>query len=297
MTTAGNPGAQKWIVGLDLRERSPGALRFGAWMAATGGDRIVALHVLEDDELHVALRWHHLDEVLAGARKAAETAIDAAGVRASLDAVDVLQGKTAEDALVAAREAQGATGIVIGRNAPREGVRAVRLGRVARRVLRALPAPVVVVPPDLDVASIGKGPVLLGCDLDDAGDTASSFARDFAQRFGRAVELVHIAPVPDAHGSQYLPLDTIAKIHEEHTRVAELRLAGWAAGHGLDAAARTVRLGSVSDGLVELARERDALAIVLGSRRLSTIERWLINSSGSDVASHATCPVAVVPPA
>jgi nucleotide-binding universal stress UspA family protein len=297
MTTAGNPGAQKWIVGLDLRERSQGALRFGAWMAANGGDRLVALHVLEDDELLVALRWHHLDEVLAGARTAAETAIDAAGVRASLDAVDVLQGKTAEEALVAAREAQGAAGIVIGRNAPRDGVRAVRLGRVARKILRALPAPVVVVPPDLDVASIGKGPVLLACDLDDEGDTTAAFARGFAQRFARTIELVHIAAVPDAHGSQYLPVETVTKIRDEHTHIAEQRLAIWAASHGLDAATRTVRLGNISDGLVELARERDALAIVLGSRRLSTIERWLITSAGSELASHATCPVAVVPPA
>jgi nucleotide-binding universal stress UspA family protein len=296
MTTAGKSGAQKWIVGLDLRERSQGALRFAAWLAANGGDRLVALHVLEDDELHVALRWHHLDEVLAGARTAAETAIDAAGVRTSLDAVDVLQGKTAEAALVAAREAQHADGIVIGRNAPREGVRAVRLGRVARRILRALPSPVVVVPPDLDAASIGTGPVLLACDLDDTSAAATAFARSFAQRFGRAIELVHVAPVPDAHGSQYLPVETVTKIRDEHTSIAEQRLAAWAASNGLETAVGTVRLGSISDTLVEVARERDALAIVLGSRQLSTIERWLITSAGTDVASHATCPVAVVPP-
>jgi nucleotide-binding universal stress UspA family protein len=296
MTTAGNPGAQKWIVGLDLRERSQGALRFAAWMAAHGGDRLVALHVLEDDELRVALRWHHLDEVLAGARQASEAAIDAAGVRASLDAIDVLQGKTAEDALISAREAQHAYGIVIGRNAPREGMRAVRLGRVARRVLRTLSSPVVVVPPDLDDASIGKGPVLLGCDLDDACAAAATFARGFAQRFGRGLELAHIAAMPDAHGSQYLPVETVTKIRDEHTRTAEQQLAAWAASHGLDDATRTVRLGNIADGLLELSRERDALAIVLGSRRLSALERWLLTSAGTDLASHASCPVAVVPP-
>jgi nucleotide-binding universal stress UspA family protein len=293
-TGANNPSGDKWIVGLDLGARSEGALRFAGWMAEHGGDRLIALHVLEEDQLLVTLRWHHLDEVLAGARKAAEAALAKAGVNASLE---VLEGKSAEDTLVAARTYHHCDGIVIGRNAPRDGARAVRLGRVARRLLRALPSPVMVVPPDLTDAQIGKGPVVLACDPDDAGDTSAAFARSFAARFGRAVELVNIVGVPDAHGSQYMPVETVTKIRDEHTRVAEQRLAAWASAHGFDDATRTVRIGSIGDALVELARERDALAIVLGSRRLSTVERWLLTSAGSELASYATCPVVVVPPA
>jgi nucleotide-binding universal stress UspA family protein len=286
--------AKKWIVGLDLNEHSGGALRFAAWLADQGGDRLVALHVLEEDHLLAALHYHHLDEVQSLARKAADAAIDEAGARGSIASLEVLEGAHAEETLVAARTYHHCDGIIIGRNAPREGVRPVRLGRVARRVLRALPSPVFVVPPDL--RTIGAGPVLVGCDLENDGGSKVEFARDFADRFGRALELVHVSPVPDAYGAQYWPEQTIAKIHADHTRDSEKRLAEWAAANGLAGATRTVRLGSVGDALVELARARDAIAIVTGSRRLSRLERWLLTSTGSDLAGHATCPVAIVPP-
>jgi nucleotide-binding universal stress UspA family protein len=286
--------ASKWIVGLDLNERCRGALRFAAWLAKQGGDRLVALHVLEEDHLLAALRYHHIDEVRGLARKAADAAIDEAGVRSSVASLEVLEGRRADETLVAARTYHHCDGIIIGRNAPRAGIRPVRLGRVARRVLRALPSPVFVVPPDL--STIGAGPVVVGCDLEDDGGSKVAFARDFADRFGRMLELVHVSPVPDAHGAQFWPEETIAKIRAEHARNSEKRLAQWAAANGLAAATRTVRLGSVGDALVELARARDAIAIITGSRRLSLLERWLVTSAGSDLAGHATCPVVVVPP-
>lgn len=288
--------AKKWIVGLDLGARSDGALRFAAWMAERGGDRLVALHVLEEDELLLALRYHHLDEVHASARKAAEAAVARVGVAPAFASLEVIEGQHAEDTLIAARTYHRCDGIVIGRNAPREGARAVRLGRVARRVLRALPSPVFVVPADLAAGQIGKGPVVVGVDFDEPAGPAIDFARAFAERFGRSLELVHVAPVPDAHGAQYLPAETVAKIRIDHTAAAQAQLAEWSSTRGLADATLTVRLGSVGDALVELARERDALAIVVGSRRLSTFERWLLTSAGSDIASHATCPVAIVPP-
>jgi len=287
--------AKKWIVGLDLGERSQGALQFAAWLEQQGGDRLVALHVLEEDHLLAALRYHHLDEVHALARKAAEAAVDRAGVRGALTSIEVLEGQHAEDTLVAARTYHRCDGIIIGRNAPRDGVRAVRLGRVARRVLRALPSPVFVVPPDL--ATVGAGPVLFGCDVDEESSTAVDLAQSFAERFGRTLELVHVTAVQDAHGAQYWPAETIAKIRDEHLKTGEQRLAAWAAAKGLGTATRTVRAGSVGDTLVQLGRERDALAIFTGSRRLSTFERWLLASAGSELASNATCPVGIVPPA
>ncbi|HWB76647.1 MAG TPA: universal stress protein [Nannocystaceae bacterium] len=287
--------AKKWIVGLDLGERSQGALQFAAWMAQQGGDRLIALHVLEEDYLLSALRYHHLDEVQALARKAAEAAVDRAGARTAIASIEVLEGQTAEDSLVAARTYHRCDGIVIGRNAPRDGARIVRLGRVARRVLRALPSPVFVVPPDL--GQIGAGPVIVGVDVEEEGSTAVEFARAFAERFGRPLELVAVSPVLDVHGAQYWPAETVAKIRADHARAAEQQLAAWASARNLANATRTVRLGSVAEELVSLARERDALTIVTGSRKLSMFDRWLLASTGSELAGHATCPVAIVPPA
>ena len=59
---------------------------------------------------------------------------------------------------------------------------------------------------------------------------------------------------------------------------------------------RLVLQGGIADRLVHCASEQNALAIVSGSRRLSMFERWLLASTGSELAAHATCPVIVVPP-
>ena len=83
-----------------------------------------------------------------------------------------------------------ASGLVIGRAAERGSRAVVRLGRVARRVLRRLPCPVVVVPPDL--SAVADGPILLATDLDVASASAVTFARDLAARHGRELKVVHV---------------------------------------------------------------------------------------------------------
>jgi nucleotide-binding universal stress UspA family protein len=297
MANAGKKStAGKWIVGLDLGARSVGALRFANWLASAGGDELVGVHVLEEAHLQAALRYHHLTELEGAAVTAAKGAIATAGANDSFYLIDVVEGRTAEESLAAAAVYRRATGIVIGRNASREGTSIVRLGRVARRVLRKLPTTVAVVPPDFDPTTSGRGPVVLACSLDDDAIAATAFARSFAERFGRALELVFVAPLPDEHAAQYVPLETLEKLRADTRTEAEAKLAAWAKTNGLDTATCVVKLGSKVDQITSHARARDAAVIVTGSRRLTGFERLLLASSGSELAAHATCPVIVVPP-
>lgn len=297
MANAGkNLGAGKWIVGLDLGARSVGAIRFAKWLAENGGDQLVAVHVLEEAHLQAALRYHHLSEVESAAVAGAKAAITAAGADGNFQFIDVLEGRTAEESLAAAAAYRRADGIVIGRNAPRDGVSLVRLGRVARKMLRKLPTSVAVVPPDFDPAASGGGPVLLACSLDDDMATATAFARGFAERFGRAIELVYVVASPDDHAAQYVPSATLAKLRIDAATESEAQLAEWAKANDLESAARVVKLGRMVEQIAGHARARDAAVIVTGSRRLSGFERLLLASAGSELAAHATCPVIVVPP-
>lgn len=298
MANAGKTSSgAKWIVGLDLGARSVGAIRFAKWLADTAGDQLVAVHVIEEAHLQAALRYHHLVEVEAVAVNGARAAITSAGADASFHLIDVLEGRTAQESLAAAAAYRRADGIVIGRNASREGTSLVRLGRVARKVLRALPTSVAVVPPDFDPAATGRGPVVLACSLDDDAVAATAFARNFAARLGRGLELIHVSASPDDHAAQYVPLATLEKLRTDTRNESEARLAAWAKAGGMDDATRVVKLGSKVEQIIAHARARDAAAIVTGSRRLSSFDRLLIASTGSELAAHASCPVIVVPPA
>lgn len=290
------PSGKKWIVGLDLGPRSAGALRFATWMvrhSQAGGERLVGIHVLEDAHLHIALRYHHLAELEAGALDAARKAIADLGAADVMDA-HVVEGQTADQTLEAACMFHRGYALVIGRNAPRDSNNPVRLGRVARRILRSLDEPVVVVPPDLVEA--GSGAVVLAASTGDDAAGAAAFARDFATRFGRELVLAHVAPMPAHHAAQYMPPETLAKIRAEHQTTGERELVAWAEGYGLGDLRRVVLQGGVTEQLTAFAASEHALAIVTGSRRLTIFERWLLASTGSELAAAAGCPVAVVPP-
>jgi len=290
------PSGKKWIVGLDLGPRSLGALRFATWMvrhSQAGGERLVGIHVLEEAHLQAALRYHHLAEIEVNAAHTAQEQLAQAGATDVLT-VHVVEGTEAETTLEAACAFHRGNALVIGRNAPRDSANPVRLGRVARRVLRSLDEPVMVVPPDLTDA--GSGAVVLAVSMDEDADSAAAFAQDFATRFGRELVLARVAPMPEHHSAQYLPAETLAKIRSEHQHAADRELATWAEEHGIGELRRVVLQGGIVDQLVELATKEHALAVITGSRRLTLFERWLLASTGSELAARAPCPVVVVPP-
>jgi nucleotide-binding universal stress UspA family protein len=284
----------KWILGLDLRPRGEGAIQLASWLAGVSrGHEFFPVHVLEDEHMRAVLRLHHLDEVTAGARGAAQAALEplvAAGARAE---PEIVQAANAADALVEACRARGADGILIGRAGRREGGGMVRLGRVARGVLRALPRPVVVVPPDLTVADLGDGPVVALVQLAQESpvlDTAGALARAVA----RPLVAVHV--VGGEEDGAYLPLATREATRRERLAEAEARLASWGAARGLGAGQAVAVSGRTLDRAVDVALERRAPLLVVGARRTSPAAALVAASLGRELAAVAPLPVAVIPP-
>jgi nucleotide-binding universal stress UspA family protein len=286
----------KWLVGLDLRPSSQGAIRWARWLARrTAADSLVGVHVLEEAHLQAALRYHHLAELTDTAREAAANVLADCDATDVLSTVEILQGVHAEGVLQSARESHGADALIVGRQAPREGRRLLRLGRVARRLLRTLDAPVVVVPPDLEPGD-APGPVLACTNLREDTVEAMRFAGDMAARLRVPLVVVYVVPFADDYGAHYIPEASRKKIAQENQTQGEADLKAWLQGCSVAPSEAIVVQGSIVDSVLHIAEARGASLVVSGSRLLSAIERVLLTSIASELAATASCPVAVVPP-
>ena len=292
--------SKKWIVGLDLRPRSQGAINFASHLVraakTTAREQLVGIHVLEEDHLRAALRYHHLDELVKAAQEATEHVLEHAKGDDCFEEIRIVQGGRAEKSLAAARVYHNAHGLIVGRYAQRDSRSLLRLGRVARRLLRSLTSPVVVVPPDWTTGPDSDGPVIAGIDLGDESRAAVQFAADMAGRLGKELVLAHVVPLPDDYGSHYLPAQSLDRLRTEHRDEGLRALESFAQENGVTGARREVLQGNVVEELREFGRESKASMIVTGSRRLSSMERILLSSVGSELAAAAACAVAVVPP-
>lgn len=287
----------KWIVGLDVRPSSQGAIRFAAWLRASAVDPaqvdLIGTHVLEHDTLMLALRRHHLDDVLRQVEEAAAESVEGVGATDQFSEVRVVRAMKAEDSLAGARQMHAADGIVIGRQAGRDDLAVVRLGRVARRLLRSLPGPVAVVRPDLLPSHLGDGPLV--CVVRPSADSVQAvrMATHLATGLGRELELLHVSKPPS--GLELLRPGTgslLAELREQ----AKAQLDAWVRDNGLGDVATNVVSGGVVTTIRDRAERLASPLIVCGSRRLTPYQRVFGSSIASELASSCPIPVLVVPP-
>lgn len=287
--------SMRFVVGLDLDDRCRGALRLGRWLLDRGAE-VEALHVLQDQDLRLVLPHISLSEVERLTREAVEQQVEVAGVRGRLTGADLIYAASAERALAEWAEASEDTVIMVGRRAPRGSTGFTRLGKVARRLVRALPTPVMVVPPDYEVDEASPGPIIVATSLRADAEGMPPFALRLAQDWQRPLVVVHVIPGTAGVPPRYLSEEARERVAAEGRRDAEHGLAIWQRRHDLGEAEAVVEVGDVTDRLVGLAFERRASLLVVGSRQLSLRARVYRSSVGSDLAGSATVPVAVVPP-
>ncbi|MFV8752229.1 universal stress protein [Nannocystaceae bacterium ST9] len=288
----------RWTLGLDLREGAEGPLVFARWLTAelarNGTDaELDPVHVIEQDQVGLLTTAERREEIMALAEDAVVKAVERSG-GAPLTDMRMVEVGEPEDVLADA--AKQSEGLIIGRLAPRGRDRVLRLGGVARRLLRRLPGPTLVVPPDLATAQVGKGPIVFACDGDDDSLGAARFATKLADALRRELVLVHVVPMPYGWSVGYMPSDAVKQVRADLQARGERTLERWATQHGLNGLRGFVAEGIVAEELVRLAREQDALMVIVGSRKLNALERLFVTSVGSELAASATCPVAVVPP-
>lgn len=292
----------EWIIGLDLRDRSDGAVRFARWVGERAGEtagqtapRMRGVHVLERDKLRYVTAEQDLAQIEKMARVRMHDVVRKAGAADHIAALDLVVDADAEAKLDETARSAEAEVLLVGRKAKIGTDPVVRLGRVARRLLRALPSTVIVTPPDLQTEHVGGGPVVVATDCQDDARDAVEFALRFAELTGRKIVLVHVVPMPEEWGAHYLPTTSVTHVKHELQAGGELALERWAKDQGLHGHAGMVLQGGVLPRLIDVAEELDSPLIVTGSRGLGPVARFFLASVGSELAASAGCSVAVVP--
>jgi nucleotide-binding universal stress UspA family protein len=281
----------RWIVGLDLRPRSQGAIKTARWLAEHVQPgvrhRCYGVHVVPQVP-RVSVRDDELDELCERAREQAEATVAEAGASAAFARIDAVPGSPLQ-ALAAAATFYDADGLVVGRHGPRDGRALVRLGTVARQLVRTLPAAVMVVPPDHDPTERAQGPVLVATDLADDAAAAGRFGLRLAQELGVDLLLVHVLETGQlAAQLGAAPHSPIVQDPEAFER--------WVESYGLGGARTETATGDPIERVLELAQAHDASLVVCGSHRLTLTDRVFQASTGTTLAAYADRPVVVVPP-
>ena len=278
----------KWLIGVDLRHGCEGALAFASWLRKHKPETdLVAMHAIEIPKGRIPV-IPDLNTVSDYVDMFVHKHLPDAEVR-------LFEEQPAEDALARAVSVHQADALVIGRRSPRDRDTLIRLGAVARRLLRRLPSPIIVCPPDLKEGEIGKGPIVAAVQPDAAGASALAFARSVAAQTGRSITAVSVVQRAFPVGISYLPT---AGYDGEARERTESEVRTWLATiPGGDAIDVMFPDDPVIPAIVDTAEELDASLLVCGSRLLSTVDRIVHTSIGSTLAGGARMPVAVVPPA
>lgn len=288
--------ANKWIIGVDLRERSDGAACFGAWLHGQAPDatQLVALHAIEervlDEHVQLAGRVRTRERL----QLAVERALAQADIRAAFAGIEVVDGADPETALETALRAETASGLIIGRRTSGSGLQLVRLGGVARRLLRRLPAPTFVVPPDWQAGSLGAGPILVAVTPAEASIGAVKVAQSLGTVTRRPLEFIHVLATSPIYAALSPPGGGRPEREAGQLSEAAARTHAWLEAQKASGQL-VVRRGDEVDEILALVAERSAPFLVCGSRLLSLAERAFGLSLSSELAAHAPIPVLVVP--
>jgi nucleotide-binding universal stress UspA family protein len=133
--------------------------------------------------------------------------------------------------------------------------------------------------------------IVLGYDDGEASKRALERAAELTKAFGSELVVISVAPLAPGVGRSAGPLDSTdppAK-HAEELRQAREHLEG----QGISAEFAPA-VGYPADTIVELARERGADLIVVGTRELGVLQRLLGQSVSDSVAHKARCDVLIV---
>lgn len=284
----------KWIVGVEPDGEHDGPMKFATWLNDRSADppEIVGVHVLP--KLEVIDPNFGPDDDKSFHAKARETcgwALERAGAKDAIDEIELVNADAIEDGLREAVLQHGPYGCVVGRRAGRDEIRVQRLGPVARRMLRHLPAPLVVTPPDWVART---GPIVLATDVADSSLAAAGFAQTLGRTIGAPVTAVYVAQtIP--WGGPYVEPALMKRTSQRLSEGATTALDAWLKEHAIDDVNARSEIGDPVARVSAVAEELDSALIVCGSRQLGTAARIFGHSVASELAATAKTAVAVVP--
>lgn len=133
--------------------------------------------------------------------------------------------------------------------------------------------------------------IVVGYDGTEASERALARTADIAAAFGSSVIVTSVSPIMTgtAHGGG--TVDPTNPPEEHETLLAKGTQA--LAANGIQAES-VLAVGDAADAIVQLAEERSASLIVVGTREPGFFERLLGHSVSESVQRHAHCDVLIV---
>jgi nucleotide-binding universal stress UspA family protein len=173
----------------------------------------------------------------------------------------------------------------------RSGLKKLLLGSVAEEIFRSVACPVLTVGPEVTNRDLTRGELFeVLCTVDSSGSSqALAYAAALASDYGARVSIVHVMP-EFAQLPLYYRDDVLKAKHAEMLR--------FAAAHEFPVAPEIIiRLGNISDNILDLAAEGRSSIIVMGAQHPGTVRiaAHLPLAFAHEVIRHATCPVITVP--
>jgi nucleotide-binding universal stress UspA family protein len=141
----------------------------------------------------------------------------------------------------------------------------------------------------------GYGTVLVATDLSEPATSALRHGAALAELSGGRLTVTFVVEdrLPPLIAAQTPDVDGLL---ERHRATADTALHDYVAKHLAGRQVELViRLGTVHDEIVKLARERQADVIVVGMHGHGFLAHALAGSTAERVLHHAPCPVLVVP--
>jgi nucleotide-binding universal stress UspA family protein len=133
--------------------------------------------------------------------------------------------------------------------------------------------------------------IVLGYDDTDASKRALERAAQLTKAFGSTLVVTSVVPVVTSIGRSGGGIDPTDPPEKHAEELANAR--SYLEEQGISGEYQAA-VGHPADTIVELARERDADLIVVGTRELNTIQRLLGQSVSDAVSHHARCDVLIV---
>jgi nucleotide-binding universal stress UspA family protein len=131
------------------------------------------------------------------------------------------------------------------------------------------------------------GKVLVAYD----GSTESKRALEAAANLDGGSELTVISVVPVSLSGRGGGIDATSNVDDHRAALEEAR--AWLAERGREATTAEV-IGHPADAIIGTAEQGGFELIVIGSRGMNSVQRFMIGSTSQRVAAHAPCNVLVV---